>query len=150
MSPDKQDDYLRSLQGDGKNVGAVPSEIFFGQLFEATLESDPTSAEWRMIGFPGAYASFFDLVDPTRDHDHPRARTASSSVSIGYLSAIRASSSLLDMAFRKCGSRSAAENDRSSVPASSDVQTYVEGTTATRTKPIGTRWPAARTGSRGL
>jgi gluconate 2-dehydrogenase gamma chain len=72
MSNDKQDDYLRTLEGGGKDLGGVSSEVFFGHLFEATLEgffSDPVyggnrnMVGWRMIGFPGAYASFYDLVD---------------------------------------------------------------------------------------
>jgi gluconate 2-dehydrogenase gamma chain len=72
MSPDKQDEYLGSLEGGGKDLGGVPSEIFFAHLLEATLEgffSDPVYGGnrnmigWRMIGFPGAYASFYDLVD---------------------------------------------------------------------------------------
>jgi gluconate 2-dehydrogenase gamma chain len=72
MSNDKQDDYLRTLESGGKGLGGVPSEVFFGHLLEATLEgffSDPVyggnrnMVGWRMIGFPGAYASFYDLVD---------------------------------------------------------------------------------------
>jgi gluconate 2-dehydrogenase gamma chain len=72
MSPEQQDEYLRALDAGGKDLGGVPSEIFFGHLFESTLEgffSDPVYGGnrnmigWRMIGFPGAYASFYDLVD---------------------------------------------------------------------------------------
>jgi gluconate 2-dehydrogenase gamma chain len=72
MSADQQDAYLRSLEAGGKNLGGVPSEEFFEHLWEATLEgffSDPVyggnrdMVAWRMIGFPGAYASYYDLVD---------------------------------------------------------------------------------------
>ena len=50
----------------------VPSDVFFGELWEFTVEgffSDPVyggnrdMVAWRMIGFPGAYASYYDLVD---------------------------------------------------------------------------------------
>jgi gluconate 2-dehydrogenase gamma chain len=72
MSAESQDEYLRMLEGGGKDLGGVPSEVFFGHLLESTLEgffSDPVYGGnrnmigWRMIGFPGAYASFYDLVD---------------------------------------------------------------------------------------
>jgi gluconate 2-dehydrogenase gamma chain len=50
----------------------VPSEEFFAHLWQLTVEgffSDPVyggnhdMVSWRMIGFPGAYASYYDLVD---------------------------------------------------------------------------------------
>jgi gluconate 2-dehydrogenase gamma chain len=72
MSADQQDAYIRGLQAGGKNLGGVPSDEFFAQLWEATIEgffSDPVyggnrdMASWRMIGFPGAYASYYELVD---------------------------------------------------------------------------------------
>jgi len=72
MSPDQQDQYLKSLEAGGKDLGGVPSEVFFAHLWECTLEgyfSDPVYGgnrdmiSWRMIGFPGAYASYYDLVD---------------------------------------------------------------------------------------
>jgi gluconate 2-dehydrogenase gamma chain len=72
MSPDEQDSYLKKLQAGGHDLDGVPSEIFFAHLWECTLEgffSDPVyggnrnMAGWRMIGFPGAYASYYDLVD---------------------------------------------------------------------------------------
>jgi len=59
MSPADQDGYLKKLQ-----AGA--------QLWECTLEgffSDPVYGGnqnmigWKLIGFPGAYASYYDLVD---------------------------------------------------------------------------------------
>jgi gluconate 2-dehydrogenase gamma chain len=72
MSPDQQDAYLSHLEKDTKDLGGVPSNVFFAHLWECTLEgyfSDPVyggnrdMAAWRMIGFPGAYASYYDVVD---------------------------------------------------------------------------------------
>ena len=72
MSPEQQDSYLKSLEAGGKDLGGVPSDVFFAHLWECTLEgffSDPVyggnrnMVSWRMIGFPGAYASYYDLVD---------------------------------------------------------------------------------------
>jgi gluconate 2-dehydrogenase gamma chain len=72
MSPEHQDGYLARLESEGKDLGGVPSNVFFEHLWECTLEgffSDPVyggnrdMAAWRMIGFPGAYSSYYDLVD---------------------------------------------------------------------------------------
>ena len=72
MSADDQDSYLKSLEAGGKDLGGVPCNVFFDHLWECTLEgffSDPVYGgnrdmlSWRMIGFPGAYASYYDLVD---------------------------------------------------------------------------------------
>lgn len=72
MSLEQQDGYLKSLEAGGKYLGGVPSDVFFGHLWQSTLEgffSDPVyggnrdMVAWRMIGFPGAYASYYDLVD---------------------------------------------------------------------------------------
>ena len=72
MSPDQQDAYLKKLEAGGQNLGGVPSEVFFDHLWELTLEGffgDPVyggnhdMVSWRMIGFPGAYASYYELVD---------------------------------------------------------------------------------------
>ncbi|WP_028744860.1 gluconate 2-dehydrogenase subunit 3 family protein [Rhizobium mesoamericanum] len=72
MSPKEQDAYLHQLEAGGKDLGGVPSETFFAALWAMTLEgffSDPVyggnkdKLGWRMIGFPGAYASYYDLVD---------------------------------------------------------------------------------------
>src|SRR5258705_1604002 len=72
MSPDQQDGYLRKLEAGGKDLDGVPSEVFFAHLWQSTLEgffADPVYGgnrdmiSWRMIGFPGAYASYYDLVD---------------------------------------------------------------------------------------
>jgi gluconate 2-dehydrogenase gamma chain len=72
MPPDRQDAYLHSLEAGGKDLGGVPAEVFFGDLWGLTIEgffSDPVyggnrdMVAWRMIGFPGSYASYYDLVD---------------------------------------------------------------------------------------
>jgi gluconate 2-dehydrogenase gamma chain len=72
MSAEDQDKYLAGLQHGGADLGGVPSEVFFEHLWECTLEgffADPVyggnhdMVSWRMIGFPGAFASYYDLVD---------------------------------------------------------------------------------------
>jgi gluconate 2-dehydrogenase gamma chain len=72
MSVQQQDDYLANLEKGGTDLGGVPSDILFAHLWQCTLEgffSDPVYGgnrdmiAWRMIGFPGAYASYYDLVD---------------------------------------------------------------------------------------
>src|SRR5262245_42196973 len=72
MTAAEQDGYLHSLEAPGKNLGGVPSNVFFAMLWECTVEgffSDPVyggnrdMVAWRMIGFPGAYASYYDMVD---------------------------------------------------------------------------------------
>ena len=72
LSGDDQDAYLKSLEAGGKDLNGVPSELFFQTLLGMTVEgyfSDPAyggnkdMAAWKMIGFPGAYASYYDLVD---------------------------------------------------------------------------------------
>lgn len=72
MSAERQDDYLHSLEAGGKDLDGVPSDVFFAHLWQATVEgffSDPVyggnrdMTAWRMIGFPGAYASYYELVD---------------------------------------------------------------------------------------
>ena len=72
LSGDDQDAYLKSLEAGGKDLNGVPSELFFQILLGMTVEgyfSDPAyggnkdMGAWKMIGFPGAYASYYDLVD---------------------------------------------------------------------------------------
>jgi gluconate 2-dehydrogenase gamma chain len=68
----RQDAYLESLQNGKQDLHGVPAHVFFESLLALTIEgyfSDPVyggnkdMASWKMIGFPGAYASFYDLVD---------------------------------------------------------------------------------------
>jgi gluconate 2-dehydrogenase gamma chain len=56
----------------GKDLDGVPSEIFFQMLLQMTVEgyfADPVYGgnkdmlAWKMVGFPGAYADYYDLVD---------------------------------------------------------------------------------------
>jgi gluconate 2-dehydrogenase gamma chain len=72
MSGEQQDAYLQSMEKGGVDLNGVPSDVFFSHLWQATLEGffgDPVyggnrnMVAWRMIGFPGAYASYYDLVD---------------------------------------------------------------------------------------
>ncbi|MGE5492877.1 MAG: gluconate 2-dehydrogenase subunit 3 family protein [Actinomycetota bacterium] len=72
LFPADQDVYLTSLEKGERDLGGIPSKVFFETLWEMTLEgyfSDPVyggnknMAAWEMIGFPGAYANFYELVD---------------------------------------------------------------------------------------
>ncbi|MBV8191063.1 MAG: gluconate 2-dehydrogenase subunit 3 family protein [Alphaproteobacteria bacterium] len=72
MTPEQQDDFLRQLESGTESLEGVPANVFFAQLWEVTLEgffSDPVYGgnrdmlSWRMIGFPGAYASYYEVVD---------------------------------------------------------------------------------------
>jgi len=53
-------------------LNGVPSAVFFDMLLKMTVEgffADPVyggnrdMAAWRMIGFPGAYADYYDSID---------------------------------------------------------------------------------------
>ena len=96
MTADAQDEYLRSLESGAHDLDGVPSEIFFDMLWKMTIEgffSDPAyggnrdMVAWRMIGFPGAYADYLEVIDKhnvrferepislaqdSRGHIHPR------------------------------------------------------------------------------
>jgi gluconate 2-dehydrogenase gamma chain len=72
MTSEQQDAYLRRLETGEKDLGGVPADVFFEHLWQCTLEgffSDPVyggnrdMVAWRMVGFPGAYASYYELVD---------------------------------------------------------------------------------------
>jgi gluconate 2-dehydrogenase gamma chain len=72
LSAQEQDAYLKQLEGGKVDLDGVPSSVFFSSLLEVTIEgyfSDPVyggnrdMVSWKMIGFPGAYASFYQLVD---------------------------------------------------------------------------------------
>jgi len=67
-----QDAYLKSLEGGGADLDGVPSAVFFEMLLKMTVEgffSDPVyggnrnMVAWRMIGFPGAYADYYEAID---------------------------------------------------------------------------------------
>jgi gluconate 2-dehydrogenase gamma chain len=70
--PEEQDAYLAALEKESRDLGGVPSNVFFQSLLEITIEGyfcDPTyggnkdMVSWRLIGFPGAYANYYELVD---------------------------------------------------------------------------------------
>jgi gluconate 2-dehydrogenase gamma chain len=72
MNSEQQDAYLRRLESGAKDLSGVPSDVFFDHLWQCTQEgffSDPVyggnrgMTAWRMVGFPGAYASYYELVD---------------------------------------------------------------------------------------
>jgi len=72
MSLEAQDAYLKSLESGAHDLDGVPSAVFFGALLSMSIEgffSDPVyggnrnMAGWRMVGFPGAYADYFETVD---------------------------------------------------------------------------------------
>ena len=72
MSADDQDAYLKSLESGAHDLDGVPSAVFFDLLLKMTVEgffSDPVyggnrdMVAWRMIGFPGAYAGYYDAID---------------------------------------------------------------------------------------
>lgn len=77
----QQDAYLTTLQTTTKDLAGVPSKVFFESLLALTIEGyfcDPVyggnkdMAAWAMIGFPGAYGSYYDLVDQYGVRfDHP-------------------------------------------------------------------------------
>jgi gluconate 2-dehydrogenase gamma chain len=83
MSAEQQDAYLTALETGGKDFGGVPSNTFFSVLWESTLEgffSDPVyggnrnMVAWRMLGFPGAYASIFRSSTSTASMSIARRR----------------------------------------------------------------------------
>jgi gluconate 2-dehydrogenase gamma chain len=72
MSADAQDAYLKSLEGGSTDLNGVPSGVFFSMLLGMTVEgffSDPVyggnrdMVAWQMIGFPGAYADYYEAID---------------------------------------------------------------------------------------
>jgi gluconate 2-dehydrogenase gamma chain len=72
LAPDAQDVFLKSLEAGGLDLDGVPSAIFFDMLRQMSVEgffSDPVyggnrgMVAWRMIGFPGAYADYYEAID---------------------------------------------------------------------------------------
>jgi gluconate 2-dehydrogenase gamma chain len=72
MSADDQDAFLKSLESGAHDLDGVPSAVFFDLLSKMTVEgffSDPVyggnrdMVAWRMIGFPGAYADYYEAID---------------------------------------------------------------------------------------
>jgi gluconate 2-dehydrogenase gamma chain len=72
LAADAQDDYLKSLESEAADLDGVPAPVFFDMLLKMTVEgffSDPVyggnrdMVGWRMIGFPGAYADYYEAID---------------------------------------------------------------------------------------
>jgi gluconate 2-dehydrogenase gamma chain len=72
LTVDAQDSYLKALESRSIDLNGVPSKVFFQSLLDMTIEgyfSDPVyggnkdMVAWKMIGFPGAYANYYNTVD---------------------------------------------------------------------------------------
>lgn len=72
LEPDAQDGVLKALEEGRVELPSLPSAVFFETLLANTIEgffADPVyggnrdMVSWRMIGFPGAYAQYVDLVE---------------------------------------------------------------------------------------
>ena len=72
LNAEDQDTYLQSLEKESRDLSGVPSDVFFESLLEMTIEgffSDPAYGGnknmigWKLIGFPGAYANYYEFVD---------------------------------------------------------------------------------------
>jgi gluconate 2-dehydrogenase gamma chain len=67
-----QDEFLHALQTGRRDLGGVPSNVFFESLWGLTVEGffgDPVyggnqgMVGWKLIGFPGAYANYYHYID---------------------------------------------------------------------------------------
>src|SRR5262249_55781776 len=72
LPAEDQDAYLKTLESGSLDLDGVPSAVFFDMLLKMTVEgffSDPVyggnrdMVAWRMIGFPGAYADYYEAID---------------------------------------------------------------------------------------
>lgn len=72
LPAEEKDAYLSTLEKGDVDLDGVPSNTFFDFLLQHTVEgffSDPiyggnkNKIAWKMIGFPGAYADYHDLID---------------------------------------------------------------------------------------
>jgi gluconate 2-dehydrogenase gamma chain len=72
LSEADQDAYLRELEHGAHDLDGIPSDVFFQIFLQMTVEgyfADPVYGgnrdmlAWKMIGFPGAYANYYDLID---------------------------------------------------------------------------------------
>jgi gluconate 2-dehydrogenase gamma chain len=91
LTDSERDAYLATLEKGGIDLDGVDSAVFFDQLLGMTVQgffADPmyggnkNMAGWRMVGFPGAYADYYRLIDQhgiefkreplsIADRDHP-------------------------------------------------------------------------------
>ena len=69
---DAQNAFLKSMEAGALDLDGVPSAVFFDMLWRMSVEgffSDPVyggnrdMVAWRMIGFPGAYADYYEAID---------------------------------------------------------------------------------------
>jgi len=72
LDAERQDAWLRAMQAGEADFSPLPSAIFFQALLEGVIEgffSDPMyggnrdMAGWKLVGFPGAYASFSNDIE---------------------------------------------------------------------------------------
>jgi gluconate 2-dehydrogenase gamma chain len=72
LGPPVMDDVLAGLESGSVQLPSIPSTVFFETLLANTVEgyfADPAyggnrdMVSWRMVGFPGAYAQYIDLVE---------------------------------------------------------------------------------------
>jgi gluconate 2-dehydrogenase gamma chain len=72
LGPPTMDDVLAGLESGSIQLPSIPSPVFFETLLANTVEgyfADPAyggnrdMVSWRMVGFPGAYAQYIDLVE---------------------------------------------------------------------------------------
>jgi gluconate 2-dehydrogenase gamma chain len=72
MSIEDQEAFLRELEKSDRDLDGIPAKMFFSSLLKSSIEgflADPVYGgnkdmmAWRMIGFPGAGASYYELVD---------------------------------------------------------------------------------------
>ena len=68
----QQDEWLTRLQNGTDDLDGVPAKTFFESLLAMAIEGyfgDPAyggnrdARAWAMVGFPGAYGNYYDLVD---------------------------------------------------------------------------------------
>ncbi|WP_144657280.1 gluconate 2-dehydrogenase subunit 3 family protein [Achromobacter dolens] len=72
LDAQRQDAWLRDMQAGKPDFSPLPSAVFFQALLDATIEgffSDPLyggnidMVGWKLVGFPGAYASFSNDIE---------------------------------------------------------------------------------------
>jgi gluconate 2-dehydrogenase gamma chain len=72
LTAEQKDAYLASLEKGESDLNGVPSNVFFEFLWKHTVEgffADPiyggnkNKVGWKYVGFPGAYADYYNLVD---------------------------------------------------------------------------------------
>jgi len=72
LSADEQDKFLEMLLANGMTLEGVPSKVFADFLLQHTIEgffADPIyggnkeMVSWRMVGFPGPYGDYYELID---------------------------------------------------------------------------------------